>query len=133
MRIVSNDDGMPLDPSFGEQIIGGFARVRSDPAFRTNHWWLTFYLTSEPKRLDAVARQLSSLGGENLDGTGGGWLYAKVPVYPDLESIKSAAAQVAAICDARGAWLSSIDADTSAEVAQSCFEELYQSESPPNG
>lgn len=133
MALLGNDEAMPLDPSFGDQAIDGLARTQANPAFRLNRWWLTFYLAGAPKRLDAVAQQLADLGGQNLDDTASGWLYAKIPVHPDLEAIQAAATQVAAICDAHGVWLNSIDADTSAEVGASHFEELYRSDGPPSG
>jgi hypothetical protein len=124
---------MPLDLTFGDQAIDGLARIRANPAFRLNRWWLTFYLISAPERLDALAHELARLGGENLHDTWNGSLYAKIPVHPDLGAIRAIATQVAAICDAHGVWLNSIDADTSAEVGASHFEELYQSNAPSIG
>lgn len=130
--MLGNDIGMPLDPSFDEQIAAGFLRARENPEFRLNRWWLTFYLTATPSLLEAVAKRLLPMGGENLKDTESGWLYAKVPSYPEVRAIRATALQVAAACDLYDVWVSSIDVDTSAEVGSSHFEELYRSETSPS-
>jgi hypothetical protein len=88
--------------------------------------WLTFYLSAEPARLGPLADDLAKIGGSNLDGAEGAFLYAKMPVRLDAADIQRVAADVSAMAATHQVDLDLIDLDSSPEVSRARFFTLYK-------
>ena len=98
--------------------------IRGMPEFSGGEWWLTFYLTAAPECLERVAMGLRTLGAVNLYGAEGGFLYPKVAVPAEPDSIVSLVAQVRELAQAEGVETLSVDVDTTSDVHRSNFVEL---------
>lgn len=109
-----------------QQIEEAFPTVVEDTCFGPN-CWLTFYIGGQPGNVQKVADALADMGGKNLEGATGGMIYAKLPIATDLAEAVDCAQRVETLCVSSGAFIVLIDADTTANVEQSTFKEIYQS------
>lgn len=88
--------------------------------------WLTFYLEGETGRLESLAGDLAQLGAQNLDGTEGGFLYAKLPTKLLADEIESTVSKVHALAVQHAINVGLIDLDSSQDVQSSTFFTVYQ-------
>ena len=100
--------------------------IRTLPDFNGPDWWLTFYLTAPQERLERMVPHLRSLGGVNLDGAEGGFLYPKLPVNAEPSAVALLVSQVRDLADAEEVETLAVDVDTLPDVARSNFIELVR-------
>jgi len=89
--------------------------------------WLTFYLEGPTVKLESLVESLVPIGGQNLDGAEGGFVYAKLPVALQSDDIKQLASRVCSLATQHGVNVGLIDLDSTENVANSKFFTLYQS------
>lgn len=100
------------------------ASIQSEPGFDAPNIWLTFYLTSAPQRLEALANELSKLQGVNLGDGEGGFLYPKLPVLNSVSDIKALIERVRNLAQAHSVDVIAVDADTATDPSASRFAEI---------
>lgn len=89
-------------------------------------WWLTFYLTATPVRLDALGLELAKLNAVNLEGSESAFLYPKLPIQNSTSAICAAIGKVKDMAAHHGVDVIAVDADTSSDVTASKFAELVR-------
>lgn len=108
------------------QIGRSLRSLDADPRFSAaSSFWLTFYLTGDPKALWLVADALAAAGWANTGGWDGGFLYPKVHATRSKASILGIAAEMLAFAEKHDVHIIGIDADTSPDVERSQFVPLY--------
>lgn len=105
--------------------------IAATPAFAIPEWWLTFYLTAEPARLDRMADRLSARGAVNLGGGEGGFLYPKLQVTNDAAAVAELVADVQQLATILGVEVLSVDVDTSPDIKRTHFKELVRFDQCP--
>jgi hypothetical protein len=100
--------------------------LRSMSDFDLPLWWLTFYLTAPSSNLAALAREVKLLGAVNLTGSDFGFLYPKIKVSSDPQSVVALISQVEQLAAGCSVEIIQVDADTSADVRASKFEEIIR-------
>jgi len=100
--------------------------IAAMPAFGIPEWWLTFYLTAEPARLDRIGDRLSAKGAVNLGGAEIGFLYPKLQVINDAATVAALVTEVRQLATTLGVEVLAVDVDTSPDVKHSHFKELIR-------
>ena len=88
--------------------------------------WLTFYLNADPARLHLICKDLSELDAVNLEGSEGGFVYAKIPVELTKKKIANAIASVRQLAGNYKVDIDLIDLDSSSGVGISTFYTLWK-------
>ena len=106
-------------------IVDAISKARRMPEFDESAW-LTFYLSAPPENLETISSLLGQIGGQNLDGSEGGFLYAKLPTKLELDDVRQRAEQVSELAQQCDVSIALIDLDSSCEVIRSKFLNLFQ-------
>lgn len=98
--------------------------AKADAAF-TEDAWLTFHLMGDPWRHDTMRASLVALGARSLEGSEGGFVYAKLPVTLTISDIQQTIDEVRHLAAEAGLEIHIIDLDSSDEIERTKFYSLW--------
>lgn len=88
--------------------------------------WLTFYLAGQSTDLEALNAELRELDTKNLDGSEGGFVYAKVPVQLIEKAIIKQVEQVRKQAESHKIAIHIVDLDPTDEMHSKKFYTLWK-------
>jgi len=115
-----------LNPSQRNKIIKAFENAKELAEFASSERWLTYYLSSSPKNLEAVGSPLATARCFGLEDWDSGFLYVKQPCADVGSDVVAEIENVLTICSRYSVDALHIDLDTSLDVQRSRFKCLIE-------